>query len=285
MIYGIVPGSETLEDTGNGLIIKQTIKCDTIDIIPYRNEELPWYGDVLDSNPNFWVKYVSATTTEGGLCYYEVTYITDKRDQNTWCEESIDIGVEPVEDDTGYTWRNAGTPVVDPIPRTRPITIITLDLNETLPPKTKTDPVVGCVNDRKFRGVPAGYLLFDGVKAKNAYGDSGTIISSSSSYIFRRRYHAPWRLRWRPAEQARDATGDPIYWQNIDSTEPYYTTNPAKIATPVWVNQVPGWESLLSGTADWDEPIKDGQGYYTECDFATVLNLPIEVGDDAPGES
>lgn len=282
MIYGVKPGSETYREEGKGGVFTVTWRCDWSDIVPFKNPELPNYGDSMPGNDYFRVVDIDCKSGNRGDAEVTITYSTERQLAESWCDESIRYGVEPAEDDAGWTWETTGTPVVDPLPRQRPILNISLRIREEAPPIDKVWPALYKVNDRVFRGISAGYLRFDGVSADNSYAIDGTLISVASVYEFSVRSR-PFNEAWRRPLQALDIDLNPIFWQNIDVNQPYYTTDPGKIATPVWIHQTPGQTANPAGIANWDKPIKDGDYYYSECDFATVLGLPIKDGDDEGG--
>ena len=286
MIYGIVPGSETYSEEGKGGVYTVTYRCDREDILPetpYSNPWMPHYGDEMPGYPLFRCVDVRGKEGKGGDWEVTCTYSTERQLAESFCDESLEFSVEPCEDNTGYVWEDAGTPVTEPLPKYRPILVITLKLREALSPLNKifSESVLNCVNEKKFRGISPGYLKFEGASADNSYAMDGTLISAASVYKFTARTK-PWNQEWRKALQARDADGNLLVWQNIDDAHPFFTDDQAKIATPVWVNQVPESDpdtTNIAGTADWDTPTKETLPYYPSCDFATELNLPRKAGD------
>lgn len=278
MIYGIEPGSESFKWQGKGMVYTVGWKCDWTDIAPVYNSELPKFGDKHPYNSNYYVVDIDVPEGFTNVCICKVTYSTDRSLAESWCDEDIDISLESAEDAKGYTYKNAGTPVTENLQKQRPKLVLTLTMRETAPSLETFWPIMNSVNDRKFRGIPVGCLKFVGAKPQNRYAGDGSFISASTAYTFEARAKE-WKYDWRNALQARESNGNFIFWNN-DPNLPFYTTDPTKIGTEVWLNQVPGQESNIAGISDWDIIEKDSKEYYEECDFHAVLGLPRKEGDD-----
>jgi hypothetical protein len=241
--------------------------------LPQRGE--PWICDTNEVVPYLRCVHAKAVQSRENpyLGTYTAWFSTEQQLSETFCDVSLEIGLEPGEEGTGYTWKNAGTPVVDATPPPIPVGVVSVRLRLELPPYEVVMGAAGKINDRVFLGYPVGCALFLGANADNSYDLSGNILSAAAVYKFsvKLREH---KYFWRPPLQARDASGNLIYWHNIDENEPYYTTDATKAATPVWIHETPDQETNIAGIGDWDEWEKDAAPYHEECDFASVLGIP-----------
>lgn len=284
MIYGERTRRQLHQDS-KGLTGTRIILCDWSDVEPVTSAELPWYGDpwLCDDGitimPFLRVTQIDADEGSAGECEYTVQYSTERELAEEWTDISLDIGLEPGDNADGWEWETAGTPVVDAMPKGAAVGRLSVRMRMDLPPYDVVMDTVDKVNDRIFLGYPAGCMLFAGARADNSYDIDGNIISCSTIFEFlvKAREH---NYFWRKPLQALDIDGNPIYWQNIDAAEPYYTTDQGKIATPVWIHETPGQGSNVAGIGDWDKMMKDSAYYYAECDFATVLGIPKAPFDE-----
>ncbi|MCL5105665.1 MAG: hypothetical protein M1133_16355 [Armatimonadetes bacterium] len=277
MIYGERTRRELNHDE-KGLTGKIVYICDWTDIDPAPIASLPKRGDAWPDNAYLRCVHISANEIDYNVGEYTAYYSTERQLAEEFCEVSLDYGLETGDYTEGWTWETAGTPVTDQIPTSSPVGIYTIRVREPGPPEEKILEAMNKVNSKVFRGYAVENMRFDGASTSESYDINGDIIAVATTYKFtiRDRSH---NQAWRKKLQALDIDGNPIVWQHIDAGEPYYTTDSAKIGTPVWVNQVTGQEAYVSGTCGWDKPTNGGAYRYGTCDFAAVLGLPKKIGD------
>jgi len=279
MIYGERPRSKLHQDS-KGLTGTRIYLCDWADVDPAPIAGLPHYGDPWSPElPFLRVVSIDAEDNGSGYAEYIVQYSTERQLGEAFFEASLDYGLEQIDCTKGYVWETAGTPVTMDIPPYVSVLVYTIRMRQPAPPYQDVVMAQDKINSKIFHGFARETMRFEGASTEESYDSNGNIISVQSSYrfIIRTRSH---NEAWREPLQARDADGNPIYWHNIDPNKPFYTTDPTKIATPVWVNQVPGNEGAIAGTGGWDK-MKNGTSYrYELCDFAAVLGLPKKTGDE-----
>jgi hypothetical protein len=215
---------------------------------------------------------------QAGECEYTAQYSTERQLGEEFYETSLDFGIEVIDCTKGYIWETTGTPVTIDIPSEESVSIYTIKMRAAITDYAAIWNNVGSINSKVFHGFGVGLLRFNGATTDESYDANGNLLSVYSVYKFTKR-ERDHNYFWREPLQARDIDTNPLFWQNLDASQPFYTINPAKAATPVWINEVPGQEANLAGIGDWDKP-KNGSDYrYKSCDFAAVLGLPTKAGD------
>ncbi len=278
MIYGERPQTKLHQDS-KGLTGRKTFLCDWADVDPAPVVGLPHYGDSWSPYlPFLRVVNIDADDNGSGLCEYTCQYSTERQLGEEYYETSLEVGTEQIECTKGYTWKNAGTPVTIDIPTLVPVLRYNIRMRRAAPPVNDIVAAINKVNSKVFHGFTAEYMRFDGAETDESVDENGEVIAVQTIYHFtiRDRSH---NQEWRPPLQARDAQLNLLWWQDADAGQPFYTTDETKIGTPVFMNQVPGHETAVSGTADWDWPMHGSDYRYALCDFAEVLNLPTKLGD------
>jgi hypothetical protein len=269
-----------LRHDAKGLVGKVVYLCNWSDVDPAPLGDLPKVGDSWSFDLPYLV-CVQVEAREGsiGECEFVAHYSTDRQLAEEFYEASWDWDFEVIDCTRGYVWRDVGTPVDVDIPTVMPVASYRITMRRLAPPNDVIDSVMGKVNDRKFHGCAAGTLRFDGCGTDESYDLAGALLSVRTVYKFTKRQR-PHNEAWREPLQARDENGELMYWSDvIDSELPNYTEDATKIATPYYV-------SGDAGTAGWDEPQDSlGDPRYGEADFATVLDIPVQAGDDAAGGS
>ena len=260
----------SLHEDGKGMTGTRSYLVPAADIfdtsLPVRG--YPWPGPpyVL---PNLLCVEADWEEEESGLWRAIYHYSTERQLGDEFAEVSMDWGLETVDVTRGYEWEDVETPVQEDIPTQVPIVDYTMRMRRDPPPYDAVRDAINKVNDRKFRGFEEHCLRFDGVSTTESYDLSGEVVSCQSVFKFSGRF-VDWNLCWRPPLQARDANGNPAYYQGEDAAAPFYNT--ALDGQPVYV-------SGAAGTAGWDAPVLSSSYRYGEADFATVLGLPKLVGD------
>lgn len=282
MLHGEI--NRRLRIDGKGMAGSISLRCDWADVDPIYNAGsigLPVYNESWPGITN--LRCINVDMDESpdspGLCSLTAEYSTDGNLGEEFYQMSLEYSTETLDITKGYTWENAGTPVTIDIPTVVPVTTLRIQAKIDSPPDDLVRQAINHVNDRIFLGYAAGTMRFDGSSTDRSYDADGNVLSVNTTYTFTIRDRS-FNEEWRPPLQARDIDGNEIIWQNIDNTQPYYTTDQAKIATPVWINQVSGQESNVAGVAGWDKPILNGAYRYDTCDFATILNLTKAIGDE-----
>lgn len=278
MIYGERTRRELHHD-GKGLRGTIVYLCDWTDVDPAPVAGLPQYGEPwIDPNgvARPYLRCVSASATEGsrGECEYVAQFSTEGEVAEDYCEKSLDLNLEPGPELTGWNYRDTGTPVVAAIAPPIPVGTLTIKVRAAAPPNLTVMNIMNKVNDREFHGYPIGCVLFLGAAIDNSIDLSGNVLSSAVVYKFSVKAQGHDYF-WRPPLQARDIDGNLLVWQNIDAAESFYTTDQAKIGTPVWVSDVPGDESNPAGVGGWtaiEDP--NGDPYFEEVDLAAELGIP-----------
>jgi hypothetical protein len=268
--------------TGKGLIGTQVWYADWLDMDPpYLNPDLPTIGDVWYSAENVEAPLLRCVSASGeqmpenpSIGIWTAEFSTEGEVAEGYCETSLDISLEPGPVMTGYDYYDTGTPVVDELAPPIPVGVYTIKVRQVSPPYLVVMQNMNKTNDREFHGFPIGCVLFLGAGLDNSIDLDGNIIATAAVYKFavKTREH---KYFWRPPLQARDESGNLLYWHNIESEPLYYTTDAAKIATPVWINEVTGQEANPAGKGGWtsiEDP--DGEPYFEEIDLADVLGIP-----------
>lgn len=264
-----VPGSFHFKQSGKGSVWSQSFRCSINDIVPFVNAELPQFGDPHPLNPNVRVVDVDAPEDINGFVVWTVTYSTERQLAESFCDESVSMSCETINNLSGRKWKTAGTPIALQLPISTPIFTLSIRLRDTEAPFDKCADYAHAINLKIFRGRPAGTLRFEGIDADNSYATNGDIISVASVYKFSYR-KKPWNFFWREPIVKLNAADAPLHWHDNPDEPQYYTTDQTKIGTPVYVDGI-------AGTADWDEI--DGD-YYETCDFAEVFGIPKKAGDE-----
>lgn len=180
-----------------------------------------------------------------------------------------DFDVETTDITRGFRWEHAGTPVTVNVPTLAPVERITLRMRREPPVTGAIRSAIGKVNSKTFLGYEHGCIRFDGACTERSYDRDGRVATVETIFTFTGR--APTHNTvWREPLQARDSSGNPVFYQNADASHPYYTTDPTLVGTPVYV---PG----EAGIGGWDKPYTTVEGVrryrYETCDFATVLGI------------
>lgn len=217
------------------------------------------------------LRCVEANWSEEECGYWraEYEYSTERQLGDEFAEVSSDWGVELVDQTKGYTWEAANTVVDIDIPTPIPLIDYTMRLRVNPPPYDAISEALQCVNDRTFRGFAAGCLRFEGASTSESYDIDANIISVQTTYKFTGR-KISWLYAWRPPLIARDGNGRERYYQGEDNAKPDYSV--ALDGQPVYVGGT-------AGTGGWDRPKLSGAYRYGECNFRSVLNLPVLPGD------
>lgn len=256
------------------------------------NTAIPQVGDAHPDNPYLFCTRRRPSEDDDGNAIVVCTYENEGQLAEEFYEYSADFSAEVLDTTKGMKWKNAGTPVDIPIPTIHPITAETITVRLITSPRDSIRSAVGKVNDRKFHGAEAGHLLLEGASVRISRDPSGNVISAQSTFRFL------WRERehnevWREAQQAVTKEGILIKFHNDPSaTDDYWYTDGATAHAYDGLVHQPGEPVYIldpvAGKSDWDKPCYDDAGTeryrYKECDFATVLGLPTDEGDDAPGE-
>jgi hypothetical protein len=274
-----------LDHDGKGLTGTIVYLCDWLDVDPAPIEGLPKVGDPwIDpfGNPNPFLRCVHANAREGsgGECEWTAQFSTQGEIAEAAYETSLEISMEPGPELTGFVWQSTGTPVIGQAAKPIPVGTLSVKMRRDLPPYDVVMETAGKVNDGEFLGIPAGCVLFLGAGADNSYDLEGKVVSSGVVYKFsiKRQEH---KYFWRPPLQGLSGPKDdppymPLIWHNVehDPPYPYYTTDQAKIATPVWIHETPGQSANPAGIGGWDTiEDTDEVPYYEEADFASVLDI------------
>lgn len=243
------------------------------------DNSLPKLGDVYPDNSFLYCTAREPSQNKDGLAVILYTYENEGQLSEEFYEYNADFSAEVLDTTKGMTWENAGTKVDIPISTIHPIVTEVITVRALTSPREALRTAVGKVNDRKFHGAEAGHLLLEGASVRISRDQNGTIISAQSTFRFL------WRDQehnevWREARQKK-RDGIWLEYQNTkpEDTETYSLTEPP--GDPVYYDGI-------QGTSDWDKPYRmDGTTKfyrYKECDFGTVLGLPIETGDDPIGD-
>lgn len=282
MIY-IERTQRRTEVTGKGLIGTQVWIADWDDMDPPNlNPDLPTIGDVWYSNAGVPAPLLRCVRAGGeqmaenpNLGTWTADFSTEGEVVESFCETNLDISLEPGPEMTGYNYVDTNTPVVGEIAPSIPVGIFTVKVRQTLPPYLAVMQHVGYTNDREFHGFAQGCVLFLGASLDNSVDLEGNIISTASVYRFSIKVVREHKYFWRPPLQARDASGNLLYWHNIASEPQFYTTDPAKVGTPVWIHEIEGQETNPAGIGGWTA-IEDPEGnpMFEEIDLADVLGIP-----------
>jgi len=271
-----------VEVTGKGLTGTQVWVADWFDMDPpFLSPALPKIGDIWYSDTNVPAPLLRCVRASGEqmkgnpyLGVWTAEFSTEGEVVEDFCETSLEYSLESGPEMTGYEYVDTGTPVVGEVAPPLPVGTYTVKIRQLLPPYQAVTETMNCVNDREFHGFPEGTVLFLGATLDNSIDLAGEIISTATVYKFsiKLREH---KYFWRPPLQARDVSGNLIFWQNIDDQEMFYTIDPKKVATPVWINEVPGQETNAAGIGAWS-PIEDpdGKPYFEAKDLALILSIP-----------
>lgn len=281
MIYG--EKKRRYRFDGKGLVWTVELICDCSDIEPFYSPFLPKIGDAWSPQLPY-LKCVNIDVDEleerPGIC----RFVADFSSEGVSAEEYVQIRVEHslrASDVTkSRTWESTGTPVLTDITTDEPVTHYIMTVRDVSAPYEKIQQAIGKINEKKFRGFAPETMRFDGADTEESYDQEGNLLSVTTTYSFTV-LDKSHNYDWRPALIARDVDYNEIYWQCIDEDEPFYTTDPTKVGTPVYVNQLEGQSNNPAGVAGWDKA-KDSNGKYKYelCDFATVLGLPRAPGDE-----
>ena len=236
----------------------------------------PQLGDSWTGSGYDWLRCYSRSPKETGPLDMEVECLYSTRPQGEEAvTESWEFGVQVLDTTRSMVWETAGSVCDVPISTIHPCTIYCLGYRHVYT-NANIQSCIGKVNDRIFRGFPAGMMLFEGGRVTIGYDQTGAGLDGEISYhwIIGDRDH---NEVWREARQLL-IKGVPQYYQTQDSEKPYYTTGgsgqPAD-GDPVYV-------SGAAGSPGWDKPKNPdtGEYRYAGCDFATVLGIPRKIGDD-----
>lgn len=199
-------------------------------------------------------------------------------------EASLDFGMKSVDRTQGWVWRDSQRPVTQDIETEIAIATYTIRMDRTVSPFDVMMDAIGRLNDRKFHGRPAETMRFLGCREEQSRGFDRELLRVSSEYVFAVLPHSHQLVDRAPVIDV-DSDGNEIIYQDKDEDKPGYTTDATKVGTPKYVSGVagqPGLDMPLN-IYDLDEE-SNPKPRYDLCDFATVLGLPIQPGDDEPGE-
>ena len=283
----------TLSYDQKGTTGRRVIICDWADVDPtYDGTHLPKYGDLWPSMSAINLRCVSVECSRYGIGgginnvgYAQVVanYSTEGDIVADFYQAEMGVGVESVECGLGWKWATAGSPLEKSLPYTMPMPTYRVTKKQVL---TRAQFVAmtmntGKINNATFHGFNAYHLRFDGFDSSENYGSDGTLTSAITVYKFTART-IDWRYMWHEPEIVHDyVSGNPIYWQNKIATDdngvamPNYTTDAAKVGTPMWISGIRGND----GVGYWDMPTwtdatPTTHYIYETADFPTVLGLP-----------
>ena len=321
MFIGEQPNTRELKFTDRGFSGIQTFLCDWSDVDPALAPYLPNYGDPWQSYPdsNITIPYLlcydlSAKEHGNGQAIVTALFSSDGdcgHDPETYFESSFNFGVENIDCLEGMRWQIAGTPVEEQVTLALPVINYSITVKRAYFDMASVASAVNCLNEGIFHGFPAETMRFDGADNNNSYDANGNVIGSSITYKFIVRASQIWDVvtgayvpfshnyEWRKRLQALGVMGNsiniPLIWypQSYMGTanEPYpdtltqrfYTTDQTKMFTPVWVNELDGYELNPAGMSSFDKPcaVYENATVYKHrlVDLGVLLNLPKITGD------
>jgi hypothetical protein len=298
MIYGERTRRKLDWVEGKGLTGELHILCDWSDVDPTLSASLPQYGDPW-TDPNgspstalAFLRCKSIHMQEGEIaqCEFIAEYstqndLTGGTGDEAWFKTSCGIGKFVMPDMTGWVWYGTGTPVFQqlPDPDGAPYSV-TMRVQSR--PTSWIHSAQYKVNDRVFHGAAAGSLLFMGATSDEDFGMDGDIVAANVNYTFLYRalnHNYFWR---KPVQLIDPFSYTPLFYHDILGRYGY-TSDTTLRGTPVYYPgpDADGTYNAPSGqgVGAWDVPMYGANYIYEECDFGTVLGIPILAGDDAIG--
>lgn len=235
---------------------------------------LPVYGSAFDSaNPQLVCVDIAYDQDEAYSAIVTCHYSNQGIYGADFYTENLDFSCEVLDTTRSCTWETAGTPVDIPISTIYPIVEYSVGIKVETAPIPAIISAVGKLNSKIFHGCAAETLLFEGANVAASYDKNGNASSFNVTYkfLYRQRSH---NMAWREAKQ-KYVNNMPQYYQSESASSPNYTTDSTKDSQPVYV-------SGTAGTGAWDKPIDESTGKYRyeTCDFAAVLGLPKQAGDE-----
>lgn len=279
--------SRNVEVSGDGLTGRRSWQVLWNEIEPEYDPYLrgfPRRGDSWPDCPTLRIVNLShqqvTQTNEGIVARITAQYSTNqdlKETAEEWVEESLRGRLESGQRIVGWSWTDAGTKVTQEITLPEFSGELSITMRQVMDRSATVMSCIGSINDRVFRGVAAGCLQLQDVSQDTKYDPySGEFKECKLTFSFGVRRRS-WNLEWREPLAARTADGRERYWQDQNSAADDYTTDTTLVGTPVYVTGAPG-------TAAWDTPKgPSDENKYTAIDMASLLGIPIKLGDDAPG--
>lgn len=277
----IAEKQRSIEFDGKGQVGTVVLLCDWDDIDPLPRSWLPTAGDAWITAAGQQYPLLRCVSASGErmieqpyLGLWTAHYSTAGEITEEFFELSTEVGMEPGPELTGWVYDDTKTPVIDiPAPPVA-VATVTIKMKRASVDYAVIMDSINCINDRDFLGYPAKTVLFLGATTDNQYSVvDGSLMSSAVVYKFSVKSQ-PHNLFWRPPMQALDVDFNPIFWQNLDDEQPFYTSEFAKVGTPVWIHETDGQSENPAGIGGWTEIVDDdSKDYFRAIDMALALDI------------